>query len=78
MDSTAITFDTCILCQQAEGRGTWQLCDGCRSNLIRQSGQRQRMMAPDHCLGCFTPRRQPPMPGQLYCPDCQQRFRMRV
>ena len=33
MDSTAITFDTCILCQQDEGRGTWQLRQRCRSNL---------------------------------------------
>jgi hypothetical protein len=66
--------DICIVCRRANAFGYWQVCDGCRRDLAQRSAQRQAAMAPDHCLGCFTPRQYPHEAGAIYCPRCISRF----
>ena len=67
-------MSTCLICHAAEGHGQWQVCDGCRAELVRLQIEREAAMAPPYCLGCFLPRRLAPVPGQLYCPRCAERY----
>ena len=52
-----LTNSKCLLCHEAEGKGQWQLCSTCRSDIIERSLQRRSAMRLDHCLACLTPKR---------------------
>ena len=69
-----ITDSTCILCQNGEGRGNWQLCPRCRAEIADRSARRQAAMAPSYCMGCLTPKQTLPAAGEIYCPHCRRRF----
>jgi uncharacterized protein YbaR (Trm112 family) len=64
----------CCLCESAKPTGRWELCPECKARMVERHNQAVALMTPDYCMGCFAPRRQPPVAGSIYCPRCQRRY----
>ena len=65
---------TCLICHQEPGKGLWSLCPACRRRLQDASVRRLARLAPGCCIACREPRRSPPVPGEIYCRRCRERF----
>ena len=78
MDSTITTAGLCVVCSKSGASGKWEICSSCRAELVERSAGRQAQMAPALCVACHEPRRQPPAPGQIYCPRCRRAVRRRA
>jgi len=63
----------CCLCQREPKSGSWELCDGCRSQLAAKNRQIENRACFDACLNCCVPRPTTAPPG-VYCRKCKARW----